>query len=283
VALLVPILSLGIPIFDTALAFTRRLAEGKHPFQADRRHLHHRLLDRGLNQRSTVLTLYAVSAVLSALAIFMTNASRIGAFAVLAAVGVAGVVAVRRLGLEEFRELARKFRYGERRRRPPRAKAMLVRNSLPMLRRVESRQALEVLLEDIRRTLGFVEVTVRLDERVAPPFLDGDPGITVTGQILAGGIIGSVDPDERKWTATVEILPPDDDRGWSTGENGEPMTCLGTVTVVKPEWMCRRKSDNDLELLTWLADGLGAWLSNPGPAHLQGWDATKRDPSAVNR
>ncbi len=278
VALLVPILSLGIPIFDTTLSFTRRLAEGRHPFQADRRHLHHRLLDRGLNQRSTVLTLYAVSAVLSAMAMFMTNASRIGAFLALGGVGIAGVIAVRRLGLEEFRELSRKFRYGERRRRPPRAKAMLVRNSVPMLRLVKSRQALDVLLEDIRRNLGFNELAVRFNERVAPTFLDGVREIAVTGAILAEGLIGNGHHGEEPWTATVEILPPES-RGIGGSErstlNAERLTSLGTVSVTKPAWMTRRQSENDVEFLTWLADGLGRWLAERRPAeHGEGPCAT---------
>lgn len=290
VALLLPILSLGIPIFDTSLAFFRRLAEGKHPFQADRRHLHHRLLDRGFNQRKVVLTLYAVSAVLSAMAMFMANASRIGAFLALVAVGMGGVVVVRRLGLEEFQELARKFRYGERRRRPPRAKAMLVRNSVPILKRMTSRQAVEVLLEDIRRNLGFNELVLSIKPKYCPPLLNGAAEIRVTGSILAESLTRNGSHETEPWTATVEILPPDDARGQShrtaepqqgrgaagqgsrgAGEqrssgsergtfNVERLTSLGTVTATKPAWMRRRQSDNDLELLTWLADGVGAWL-----------------------
>jgi UDP-GlcNAc:undecaprenyl-phosphate GlcNAc-1-phosphate transferase len=296
VALLIPILSLGIPIFDTSLAFFRRLAEGKHPFQADLRHLHHRLLDLGFNQRKVMLTLYAVSAFLSAMAMFMTNASRIGAFLALVAVGMGGVVAVRRLGLEEFHELARKFRHGERRRRPPRAKAMLVRNSVPILKRMASRQALEVLLEDIRRTLGFNELVLSIKPEYCPPLLNGSAEIRVTGSVLADSFTGNGSHETELWTATVEILPPDDVRGQSrrgaegqrgggaeergrrgAGERGsggdsergtfnvQRSTSLGTVTATKPVWMRRRQSDSDLELLTWLADGVGAWLAGLPP------------------
>jgi hypothetical protein len=260
------------------------LAEGKHPFQADRRHLHHRLLDRGFNQRKVVLTLYAVSAFLSTMAMFMANASRIGAFLALVAVGMGGVVAVRRLGLEEFHELARKFRHGERRRRPPRAKAVLVRNSVPILKRMTSRQALEVLLEDIRRTLGFNELVLSIKPEYCPPFLNGAAEIRVTESIPAEGLTGNGSHETEPWTATVEILPPDDARGQShraaegrgsggAGERGsggdsergtfnvQRSTSLGTVTATKPAWMRRRQSDSDLELLTWLADGVGAWLA----------------------
>ena len=39
VAMGVPIVALGLPLFDTSLAVTRHLLRGKHPFQADRDHL----------------------------------------------------------------------------------------------------------------------------------------------------------------------------------------------------------------------------------------------------
>ena len=51
VSFVVPFLILGLPIFDTAFAFIRRIAHGQSPMHADRSHLHHRLIDMGLNQK----------------------------------------------------------------------------------------------------------------------------------------------------------------------------------------------------------------------------------------
>ncbi len=59
-----PVLALGIPIFDTFYAIIRRMAAGKHPFEADRGHLHHRVLDLGFGQKRTVLFLYLVNSLL---------------------------------------------------------------------------------------------------------------------------------------------------------------------------------------------------------------------------
>jgi UDP-GlcNAc:undecaprenyl-phosphate GlcNAc-1-phosphate transferase len=50
-ALAVPVLALGLPLFDTSLAIVRRLLSGKPVGQADRGHLHHRLLEAGLSHR----------------------------------------------------------------------------------------------------------------------------------------------------------------------------------------------------------------------------------------
>lgn len=61
-ALALPVLALGVPIFDTLFSMLRRLAERRSMFAPDRGHIHHRLLSRGLGHRRVVLLLYAVSA-----------------------------------------------------------------------------------------------------------------------------------------------------------------------------------------------------------------------------
>lgn len=75
VALLIPIIVLGIPITDTALAFIRRLRKGVHPFVADREHVHHRLLNLGLSHKQVVLLMNGFSYWWGAIAfvIYTTN------------------------------------------------------------------------------------------------------------------------------------------------------------------------------------------------------------------
>jgi UDP-GlcNAc:undecaprenyl-phosphate GlcNAc-1-phosphate transferase len=69
VSLLVPVLALGVPIFDTLFSMFRRLLERRPIFSADRGHVHHRLLDLGLTHRRAVMLLYGVSSLLAAGAI----------------------------------------------------------------------------------------------------------------------------------------------------------------------------------------------------------------------
>lgn len=68
-ALAVPILAFGLPIYDTLFAMIRRKVNGKPIMQADRGHLHHRLLDMGLNQKQVVLIMYLFSTILGAISI----------------------------------------------------------------------------------------------------------------------------------------------------------------------------------------------------------------------
>jgi len=59
IALAVPLFIVGVPIFDTASAIIRRTIQGRPIQEADRGHIHHRLLGRGFTQRQTVLIIYA--------------------------------------------------------------------------------------------------------------------------------------------------------------------------------------------------------------------------------
>ncbi|MEI9939910.1 MAG: MraY family glycosyltransferase [Pseudomonadota bacterium] len=69
VSLLVPVLALGVPIFDTLFSMFRRVLERRSIFSADRGHVHHRLLDLGLTHRRAVVFLYGISSLLAAGAI----------------------------------------------------------------------------------------------------------------------------------------------------------------------------------------------------------------------
>lgn len=59
--LVVAVLILALPIFDTFFAITRRVMNRKPISEADRGHLHHRLVDRGLSQKRAVVTMYLIS------------------------------------------------------------------------------------------------------------------------------------------------------------------------------------------------------------------------------
>jgi UDP-GlcNAc:undecaprenyl-phosphate GlcNAc-1-phosphate transferase len=69
----IPIIALGVPIIDTAWAVVRRTARGEPFFVADRGHVHHQLLRRGLSQRDAMLLLTAASAALAVAAVLLAQ------------------------------------------------------------------------------------------------------------------------------------------------------------------------------------------------------------------
>lgn len=72
-ALAIPILVLGLPIFDTLFAIFRRILNGKPIGEADRGHIHHRLLDMGISHRMAVIILYIISAGLGLFSIALVD------------------------------------------------------------------------------------------------------------------------------------------------------------------------------------------------------------------
>ena len=103
ISFVVPFLILGLPIFDTAFAFFRRLAHGQSPMRADRGHIHHRLIDMGLNQKQAVATLYVISAILGLSAVVLTTGGEQRAMLLFAALCIAGGIAARLVFPQEIR------------------------------------------------------------------------------------------------------------------------------------------------------------------------------------
>ena len=68
----IPVLILGVPIIDTFTSMLRRFMKGKPIFQADKEHLHHQLLNRGLTQKQAVLLIYALTALMGLLAFLLS-------------------------------------------------------------------------------------------------------------------------------------------------------------------------------------------------------------------
>jgi len=71
VGLALPVLALGIPIFDTLFSMLRRFLERRSLFAPDRSHFHHRLLELGLHQRHAVIAIYLATLLATGLGLFM--------------------------------------------------------------------------------------------------------------------------------------------------------------------------------------------------------------------
>jgi UDP-GlcNAc:undecaprenyl-phosphate/decaprenyl-phosphate GlcNAc-1-phosphate transferase len=188
VSLLVPVMALGVPIFDTLFAMVRRILEQRSVFSPDRGHIHHRLLDMGLTQRRAVIVIYAVCVVFTAAAIgvALEHTWQVGA-ALLGAMG-AMIGLVRFVGYFEYLHvrLRQKARLRSR-------DVELFRHAVPELPRRfgDARTEAELLRELWRFAaaagLGFVEVidTGAGDERCVERWPEGfDPEGTAGRDML---------------------------------------------------------------------------------------------------
>lgn len=73
IAFFAPVLALGIPVLDTAMAIIRRLLKGQNPFNADKEHLHHKIMSTGIGQKKTVLFLYLINTLFGVSGVFLLN------------------------------------------------------------------------------------------------------------------------------------------------------------------------------------------------------------------
>lgn len=78
ITLIIPVMILGVPITDTVYAILRRLLNKKPISQADKHHLHHRLMEIGLSHTQTVLVIYGIALIFSFIALLYPFSSVLG-------------------------------------------------------------------------------------------------------------------------------------------------------------------------------------------------------------
>lgn len=94
-AIVVPVVILGLPIFDTLFAICRRVLHHKSIMEADRGHIHHRLIDAGLSQKQAVLVLYGVTALLGILAVIILESNFWKVLILIAILAILSVIGIR--------------------------------------------------------------------------------------------------------------------------------------------------------------------------------------------
>ena len=82
-AVFAPLCVLAIPLYDMCSVIWIRLREGRSPFEGDKRHFSHRLVDLGMTKKQAVLTIYLATATCSVGAILLPRVDWIGAGLVL--------------------------------------------------------------------------------------------------------------------------------------------------------------------------------------------------------
>jgi UDP-GlcNAc:undecaprenyl-phosphate GlcNAc-1-phosphate transferase len=105
--ILVPVISLALPLTDLFLTVLRRFLSGHSLFGADREHIHHKLLEAGLTQRQVVCVLYGISATCAMLSLLFLYPSRFAWIPVVSLFALFIFFLVRKLGYQEFAEFGR--------------------------------------------------------------------------------------------------------------------------------------------------------------------------------
>jgi UDP-GlcNAc:undecaprenyl-phosphate GlcNAc-1-phosphate transferase len=160
VAVAIPIVSLGLPILDVALAVARRFLAGKPLFDGDKHHIHHKLVKRGLSQRNAVLTLYGVTAGFGFLSLVLLQQRRAIAL-VLAVIGIGIFLGVQQLRYQEFAEVMSLLQ-GLTRRRQILANHVAVRHAADSLKECNDFRAICQVLQGTLQPIGFDGIRLQM-------------------------------------------------------------------------------------------------------------------------
>jgi UDP-GlcNAc:undecaprenyl-phosphate GlcNAc-1-phosphate transferase len=155
-----PLMALSIPLLDTALAVVRRFLRHRPIFSADRGHIHHRLLDRGLTPRRVALLLYGASGLAACFALLQNAVHREYGGVIIILFCAAAWSGVQCLGYQELGIAARLFRLATFRAQID--EQLRLRSFEESLAAASTVEGCWRSIRDAARELGFSSVTLKL-------------------------------------------------------------------------------------------------------------------------
>ena len=169
-AIAVPVVALGLPVVDTGLTIVRRFLKGKPIFSADRRHVHHILLERGLNTRRVVTLLYGISGLFGLVSLCFINPGGKTNGVVLAVLGICVIFGVQQLGYSELHGLRTHFSRGLQNQRRLLAGGIVVEQMIEQVRKAGTMEDLLGAIGTGLEELCFSRFElVVLSDRIAVP------------------------------------------------------------------------------------------------------------------
>ena len=154
-----PLLALAIPLMDSVLAVIRRFLRRQPIFLADRGHVHHKLLDKGLSVRQAALLLYGVSLVFAILSLASSVLRDSYAGIVLVLFGAVTWIGVQSLGYVEI-NMAGKLLLGGGFRRML-VGQLVIRGFQEDLRGARDHDSVWLVVRNAAKELGFERVTLQ--------------------------------------------------------------------------------------------------------------------------
>ncbi len=152
-AIAVPLVALGLPVVDTGLAIARRFVRGKPIFSADKRHIHHILLQRGFAPRHAVIFLYGISGLFGLVSLLFINPESKTSGVILAMLGICVMFGIQQLHYPELRGLRAHLSRGIQNQRRLLAASVIVDQLIEKLQEAENLneiiKAIESALEEM--------------------------------------------------------------------------------------------------------------------------------------
>lgn len=167
IALLIPVVALGVPIFDTSLTILRRWYK-KFPIGSpDRQHIHHVLLSMGYSQPRAVLTLYVTTIVLGGAALLITIERSEVTILVVGSLALIAFVCVRVLGNVRLEDLVARLTQAQDRKRTSATARLSVERAIQQMREALSVGGLWESCAEAFKDMGLTRATLKLSHSPA--------------------------------------------------------------------------------------------------------------------
>ena len=238
IAVAIPVVSFGLPILETTLSVVRRLISGRPVFTADREHIHHKLLQRGMSHRQVVIVLYAVSALFALLSLFLLWPTGSSLGLVLAVVGTGVWLGVQHLGYLEFGELRR-----------------VAQRTMEQRQVFINNMAIRRAIEELKVADGYPQLCSILEAAFGSNDFDAfDLSLTLRGAVREGDSSRAIEADQR--TRLLSWVKPGS--RYSAGAGSTWNISLDLVTATNRRYgnmtlyrlYCERGLQLDVNLLT---------------------------------
>jgi UDP-GlcNAc:undecaprenyl-phosphate GlcNAc-1-phosphate transferase len=174
ISILFPILAMGLPISDTAMAIFRRWVRNLPLSSADRRHVHHLLIGLGLNPRQAALLLYCFSGFLCGVVLLGVALKNEVLALILGTSGILAFLLILTSRLDELSNLRGDFRARSDRKRQERFAARVTWEAIQRIELCNGMEAVCQILEETTRKLGCEMIEVSCSRRGRPVFQDDD-------------------------------------------------------------------------------------------------------------
>jgi UDP-GlcNAc:undecaprenyl-phosphate GlcNAc-1-phosphate transferase len=247
-----PMMALAIPLLDTLLAIIRRFLRRQPIFGADRNHIHHRLLERGLTPRGVTLVLYGVCGIAAACSLLQSFAHGRYSGLVIIVFCAAMWLGVQQLGYTEFRTARRLLMAGTFQRivdtevsierfQTALAKAQTLKERWEVVRSASGHFGLahvrlrlngDTFEERIKSTNGHLCWTIRIPlsgTEYIDLTHDGAPiiGLTPLANMLQRCLSAQVSPSVNEVSRTVSMRSPHNNGVSSVLHSAQASTAVG--------------------------------------------------------
>jgi len=203
VAVAIPMVSLGLPIMDVAVAVARRFLSCKELFAPDREHIHHMLLNRCASHRKAVLVLYGVSACFGLFSLSLLAPNGRAEATILVVVGIGILIGVQQLRYPEFSELGRAASRAMNQRRVM-ANNIGIHRALNDLGSCSSYMQFRQILQKCLSPVGFDGFVLELSSKVSPG-AGNYPFLQAPGYRLQSFWNHLMTPAEANWSMTFGL------------------------------------------------------------------------------